>query len=188
MGLPKSFLIALGSNLPSEVGTPLQTLEAGLAALAREGYSVEKVSRFYATPCFPAGLGPDYCNACAMLDGPSDPALLLAALHRVEAQFGRERERRWGSRTLDLDLLAAGETVMPNEAAQTRWRTLAMEKQTEVSPPELILPHPRLQDRAFVLVPLCDIAADWRHPLLGRTARELCDALPEQARAEVVPM
>ncbi|MCA0941485.1 2-amino-4-hydroxy-6-hydroxymethyldihydropteridine diphosphokinase [Salipiger pacificus] len=188
MGLRKNFLIALGANLPSEAGTPLQTLQAGLAALAREGYRIEKVSRFYATPCFPAGFGPDYCNACAMVSGPADPASMLAALHRVEAQFGRERERRWGSRTLDLDLLAAGELVMPDEATQTQWREIAQEKQTAMTPPELILPHPRLQDRAFVLVPLCEIAANWRHTILGLTAQELCDALPEEARAEVVPM
>ncbi len=188
MGLPCGILIALGANMPSEAGTPLQTLHSALSALAREGYVVEKVSTFYATPCFPAGFGPDYCNACALLSGPSDPAAILAALHRVEAQFGRERERRWGSRTLDLDLLAVGEIVMPNEATQTRWREIAVEEQTQVTPDELILPHPRLQDRAFVLVPLCDIAANWRHPILDLTAQELCDALPEAARAEVVPM
>ena len=188
MAFRQEILIALGANLPSEAGSPLQTLQSALSALAREGYAVDQVSKYYATPCFPAGFGPDYCNACARLTGPSDPAEILAALHRVEAQFGRERARRWGSRSLDLDLLAVGETVMPDEATQSRWREIAVEEQTQRTPDTLILPHPRLQDRAFVLVPLCDIAANWRHPILDRTARELCEALPEETRAEVVPM
>ncbi|WP_353473705.1 2-amino-4-hydroxy-6-hydroxymethyldihydropteridine diphosphokinase [Salipiger sp. H15] len=183
-----NILIALGANLPSDAGSPRETLQAALAALEGEGYQVVKVSNFYATPCFPAGFGPDYCNACAQLTGSGNPAEILAALHRVEARFGRERTLRWGSRTLDLDLLAVGETVMPDEATQTRWREITADQQQGVTPDRLILPHPRLQDRGFVLVPLCDIAADWRHPILGRSVRELCDALPAEARAEVVPI
>ncbi|MBE9637655.1 2-amino-4-hydroxy-6-hydroxymethyldihydropteridine diphosphokinase [Salipiger mangrovisoli] len=188
MAFGQEILIALGANLPSEEGTPHETLKAALTSLAREGFAIADVSDFYATPCFPAGFGPDYCNACARLTGPADPHEILAALHRVETQFGRARARRWGSRTLDLDLLAVGETVMPDEATQTLWREISAEQQRENTPERLILPHPRIQDRAFVLVPLCDIAADWRHPILGSTARELCDALPAEARAEVVRM
>ncbi|WP_235952958.1 2-amino-4-hydroxy-6-hydroxymethyldihydropteridine diphosphokinase [Salipiger sp. PrR002] len=188
MASDQQILVALGANLPSEAGSPLQTLRAALTALESEGYTVEAVSRFYATPCFPAGFGPDYVNACARLSGRGHPAEVLAALHRVEAQFGRERERRWGSRTLDLDLIAIGEIVMPNTTTQSEWRNIPADKQQGVTPTELILPHPRLQDRAFVLVPLQDIAADWRHPILAKSVAQMCAELPQEQRAEVVPM
>ncbi|MGR3375091.1 2-amino-4-hydroxy-6-hydroxymethyldihydropteridine diphosphokinase [Salipiger abyssi] len=181
-------MIALGANLPSAAGGPADTLRAALADLPRHGLALRDVSRFYATPCFPEGAGLDYVNACALLDGPDDPEKVLAALHAIEAEHGRARLQRWGSRSLDLDLLAMGDTVLPDATSQAEWRSLPLREQGRRSPERLILPHPRIQDRAFVLVPLCDIAPDWRHPLLGQSVRALCDALPEADRAAVRPL
>ena len=182
------YLIALGGNLPSIAGPPQDTLRAGLDQLARSGVEIEAVSRFFRTPCFPAGAGPDYVNAAARLrfDGP--PERLLAVLHDVEAEFGRERVQRWGRRTLDLDLVAAGNAVLPDRATFETWRALPGDEQRRQTPDRLILPHPRLQDRAFVLAPLAEVAADWVHPVLGKTVDEMLKALPDKAVAEVQPL
>ena len=181
-------LIALGANLSSAIGSPAETLRAAIEALSASGERVLRVSRFFATPCFPAGAGPDYVNACIAASGEASAAELLARMHRIEHDFGREREQRWGSRSLDLDLLAHGQEIAPDAASQSKWRGLSLEEQKVRAPEELILPHPRMHERAFVLVPLCDIAPDWRHPLLGQTVREMCAALPQQARDEVKPL
>lgn len=165
-------------------------MRAALAGMPDEGLNVVRCSRFYSTPCFPAGAGPDYVNAAAVVaprDG-MDAAGILAALHRIEAAFGRTRVTRWGMRTLDLDLLAFGDLILPDAAEQTRWRGLSPKDQAIAAPDRLVLPHPRLQDRAFVLVPLAEVAPDWRHPLLGQSVTELRNALPRAELEAVRPL
>jgi 2-amino-4-hydroxy-6-hydroxymethyldihydropteridine diphosphokinase len=183
-------LIAFGANLPFEGDPPEVTLHRAVAALGEEGLSVLAVSRFFATPCFPAGAGPDYVNAAAEIDcGQAvDLAAVLARLHAVEARFGRQRVQRWGMRTLDIDLLAMGDSVLPDAATHDRWRELRADAQIGSTPDRLILPHPRLQDRAFVLVPLADVAPDWVHPRLGLSVREMLEALPGPDRDAVKPL
>ncbi|MGL4236529.1 2-amino-4-hydroxy-6-hydroxymethyldihydropteridine diphosphokinase [Tabrizicola sp.] len=183
-------LIALGANLPFEGEPPAETLRRAVKALSEEGFSVLAVSRFFATPCFPVGAGPDYVNAAAALEfsNEDDPASILAKLHFVESYFGRKRLQRWGMRTLDIDLLALGDSVVPDAETQDIWRKLPPDGQIRDAPDQLILPHPRLQDRAFVLVPLADVAPDWVHPLTGRSVREMLDALPQADRDAVKPL
>lgn len=91
-------------------------------------------------------------------------------------------------RTLDIDLVALGDSVLPDGATQDAWRRLPPEAQVRTTPDRLILPHPRLQDRAFVLVPLADVAPDWVHPRTGQTVRQMLDALPAEDRAAVKPL
>lgn len=180
IGLKNLNLVALGANLFSSSGPPAETLRAALRAMPSEGLAVQRLSRFWRTPAHPAGSGPDYVNAAAVVAGELDPAQTLAALHRIEAALGRIRDGgRWQSRGIDLDLLAVGDLVLPDIPTQDRWRALAPEAQATLAPETLVLPHPRLQDRGFVLAPLAEVAPQWAHPRTGRTvARMLADLDP----------
>lgn len=180
-------LVALGANLPQADHAPVITLRQALAEMqARLG--PVSASRFYRTPAVPSGSGPDYVNAAARITSNMVPEVALEVLHRIEADLGRNRTTRWAPRVCDLDLLAAGDLVLPNGAEQQRWMRLDLGKAQTVSPPHLILPHPRMQERAFVLVPLAEIAPDWRHPVLGQTARQMRDALPQAERDAISPL
>lgn len=180
-------LVALGANLPQADHAPVITLRQALAQMqARLG--VVSASRFYRTPAVPAGSGPDYVNAAARVDCAMVPEDALEVLHRIEADLGRNRTTRWAPRVCDLDLLAAGDLVLPDVSEQRRWMRLDLGKAQTVSPPHLILPHPRMQERAFVLVPLAEIAPDWRHPVLHKTVGEMREALSEADRAAISPL
>ncbi len=181
-------VIALGANLSLRGCGPKVTLERSLIAMAEAGLVIRKTSRFFATPCFPAGAGPDYVNAAVLIESDLTPQGVLDLLHRIEHDFERAREQRWGMRTLDLDLVCWDELVLPDDAEYQRWLTLPPEDQTKSAPEHLILPHPRLQDRAFVLVPMMDVAPDWRHPVLDRTVTQMVAALPPDEVAEVKPL
>jgi len=178
-------LVAFGSNQSSVAGGPRETVLRSMELLKEQGCPLERVSPLYTTPGYPAGSGPDFINAVAQLRYQQEPAHLLEILHNVESQLQRRRDVRWGQRTVDLDLLAVEDVILPDADTQALWRALPLERQMKEAPDKLILPHPRIQDRAFVLVPLCDIAPDWTHPTLGKTAREMLNDLPEQDKEEI---
>ena len=153
---PTRCVIALGSNL----GDRLENLLVGIDELAvANGVQIDALSRLYETA--PVG-GPDeqgpYLNAALTLTTTLGAGELLALLHRIEASRERERTVHWGPRTLDLDLLIYGDLVSDDPALQ--------------------VPHPRQHQRRFVLVPVCDVAPDLVHPVLGRTMRDLLADLP----------
>lgn len=187
---PEQLLIALGGNLPFEGQSPVEMVPLAVAALRDMGLTGLRTSRLFRTPCFPAGAGPDYVNAAAAGPVPDgwDAARILQALHKVEDRFGRRRESRWGMRTLDLDLIAVGGLVLPDAATQDAWRALPPDRQVRETPDRLILPHPRLQDRAFVLVPLAEVASGWRHPRTGLTVARMLAMLPPDECRDILPL
>lgn len=162
-------LIALGANVPGPAGSPAESLRAAIARLREIGISDLKVSAFVKTPAYPPESGqPDFLNAVAIGRSARAPHEILEGLHVIERDLGRVRDIPWAARAIDLDLLAVGDIVSPE------WRAAAERgnRPNEAGGP-LILPHPRLHLRRFVLEPLVQIAPDWRHPALGLTAREL---------------
>ncbi len=186
--LPPSYtnaLIAMGSNQKSGFGDARATIDAACSLLVEQGLVIRAKSEIYRTPAFPLGSGPDFANGAIRADFDGSASALLQMCLAVEAQIGRIRNERWGPRSIDLDLLALGEQVIPSEEVVQTWMTLPLELQSQTAPKEIILPHPRMQDRAFVLVPLLDVAPDWRHPVLGQTVRQMHDALPKYMREDI---
>jgi 2-amino-4-hydroxy-6-hydroxymethyldihydropteridine diphosphokinase len=156
--------IALGANLPGPDGrAPLDTLRYAITYLNRLPHMhVIAQSRWYVTTPVPASDQPDYLNAVAVLRADAgadiDPAALLARLMAIEAACGRQRNEANAARTLDLDIIAIGDTIR--------------------AAPDPILPHLRAHLRRFVLAPLADVAPGWVHPVLGETITALLARLP----------
>ncbi len=153
--MDEAIFVGIGANLRSPAcGSPLATCMAAVDAMARVGISVRRLSRWYRSRPVPASDQPTFVNGVASVATPLSPPGLLAALHAIEVDFGRVRRRRNEARVLDLDLLAYGSRVTrPGDA--------------------LVLPHPRMHQRAFVLMPLAELAPDWVHPRLGVAVSQL---------------
>ncbi|MBW4574387.1 MAG: 2-amino-4-hydroxy-6-hydroxymethyldihydropteridine diphosphokinase [Aphanothece sp. CMT-3BRIN-NPC111] len=145
--------IALGSNL----GDSQTILESALNTLAKtSGITLQAKSSWYKTaPVGPPQ--PDYLNGCALLEAQLTPQKLLETLLKIETLFGRTRQEHWGPRILDLDLLLFDDLILET--------------------PTLQLPHPRMRERAFVLVPLAEIAPDWVEPVSGIAIAQLLQAV-----------
>jgi 2-amino-4-hydroxy-6-hydroxymethyldihydropteridine diphosphokinase len=167
----------------------VETLESALDLVANtDRITLRSRSRWFRTPAFPPGSGPDFVNAAAALETALGPESVLAALHGAEEELGRVRPARWAPRICDLDLIAMEDAVLPDRETLARWMALDLGQAQTVAPPRLILPHPRMHERGFVLVPLADIAPEWRHPATGRTVAEMLAALPGDALAEIRPL
>ena len=155
-------LIAFGSNL-SFCGQPSAVIVERAVKALGEFVDIQAVSRFYASPSWPDESKPAYVNAVVSGQSELAPEALMAALHALEAGFGRRRAEKNAPRTLDVDLLAYDDLIRNSDVKD-----------------DLVLPHPQIAARDFVLAPLCDIAPDWRHPVSGLTAREMLAVLPEK--------
>jgi 2-amino-4-hydroxy-6-hydroxymethyldihydropteridine diphosphokinase len=168
-------IVAIGANLPGPHDTaPIETCRRAAAAMdALPGLRLRALSRWYLTAPVPPSGQPPYVNAVAILQAEPEaaqpaPAMLLAALQAIEATEGRTRGERNAARTLDLDIIAMGPEGRLVRAA-----------------PDPVLPHPRADERAFVLAPLLDVVPGWVHPVLRRSVADLLRDLPSQ---EVRPL
>lgn len=159
--------VALGSNIPSKFGGSLETLNRAISDLQTSNFKLIKCSNFYETEPIPKGLGQNFINCCAIFESQLSAFDVLEHLHNLETRYGRTRDKRWGARIIDIDLIYFDELIFPEKHTLQKWIDLSPDEQIKCWPTEMILPHPRLQDRAFVLIPLRDINKDWRHPLLG---------------------
>ncbi|WP_299612838.1 2-amino-4-hydroxy-6-hydroxymethyldihydropteridine diphosphokinase [uncultured Tateyamaria sp.] len=182
-----NILVALGSNMSSDVGSPIETLQKAISELENLGAVIRAKSRFFRTPAVPSGSGPDFVNAALAIDAPWSAPETISRLHEIEAGLGRRRAGRWEQRIIDLDLLAHGDAIRPNVATVRTWMELPLDKQRDTAPGQLLLPHPRMHERAFVLVPLADVAPDWVHPITRRSVVEMRDALPPEDLSMIVP-
>ena len=165
----RSIFIGIGGNLPHPAyGSPQRTLEAALVELGRRSVRIVRLSPWYCTAPVPASDQPWFVNAVAEIatDLPADR--LLERLHDVEQAFGRLRTVPNAARMIDLDLLDFRGEIAPGGVGKAT------------------LPHPRMQDRAFVLRPLADLAPDWRHPVTGTAIGTLLTALPADQPIEHV--
>jgi len=180
--------VALGSNLSRATGTSREICNEALGLFLAAGLRITQRSSWYSAPAFPSGSGPDYVNGVVKIETGLTAPEALFALHAIESQLGRTRPHRWASRIIDLDLLAFDAVILPDRAGFERWASLPLSAQMEAAPDELILPHPRMQDRAFVLVPLAEIAPNWMHPVFRKTAAEMCADLPSEAVAGILPL
>lgn len=141
--------IALGSN----IGDSVATLAAAIEELsAIPGVQLVAISSWYRTKAV-GPPQPDYINGCIILQAKLSPQELIETLLATERKFGRVRQQRWGPRSLDLDILLYNDLIIDS--------------------PKLQIPHPRMYERAFVLVPLAEIAPDWVDPISGFTMKEL---------------
>jgi 2-amino-4-hydroxy-6-hydroxymethyldihydropteridine diphosphokinase len=158
-------LIGIGGNLGSaRFGPPRETLSAALAALKEERVKVLTRSGWYLTEPVPRSDQPWFVNAVVSLATELEAKDLLTALQAIEGQFGRVRGEPNAPRVLDLDILDYQGEVM--------------------NATSLVLPHPRLHERRFVLVPIAEIAPDWRHPILELTAAQLLARMPSEQQIE----
>ena len=164
-------LVALGANLPTaRHGTPAEGLEAALPALAEHGIRTVVRSRWYRSAPMPPATGQWFVNGVVRVETTLDPVPLMQGLLAVEAAFGRRRSAAGAPRPLDLDLLDYDSKVI--------------DRAGDRSGPALVLPHPRLAERAFVLAPLVEVAPDWRHPVTGATAASLLAAVAAEQSVE----
>ena len=164
-------LIGIGGNLPcATFGPPRRTCGAALSLLATRGVDIIARSRWFESAPVPASDQPWYLNGVAAVTTTLDAAALVAEVLHVEAELGRQRSIPNAPRTIDIDVLAYNDVIITGD-----------------HPGAVEIPHPRLHVRAFVLMPLHDIAPDWRHPVSGAALSKLIEALPKDQTCRPIP-
>ena len=135
-------------------------------------------SKWYSSASFLDEREPRYVNVGLEFNTNLKPVELLNFTSGLENKYGRKRQRRWDPRTCDIDILLCDQLILPSKLYFNKWLNLNLSDQIKLVPDELILPHPRLQERTFFLKPLNDLQSDWKHPFLNMNAKEMLDSLP----------
>ncbi|MEQ1649033.1 MAG: 2-amino-4-hydroxy-6-hydroxymethyldihydropteridine diphosphokinase [Hyphomicrobiaceae bacterium] len=171
--------IAIGANVRGNYGHPTDSLRRSLVEMGRAGINIKGISSTYLTKPYGYGLQPHYYNAVAVGHSTLPPAVVLRNLKRIERAAGRRLGRRNGPRPLDLDVLYfRGQRLgwgMPKGVDKPKRRR-----------GDLIIPHPEIAKRGFVLVPLLEVCPHWVHPVTGVTGGQLLARLGAQARGVTV--
>jgi 2-amino-4-hydroxy-6-hydroxymethyldihydropteridine diphosphokinase len=163
-------IISLGSNVTSRWGNSETTVLQALRELQSEGIGVLRSSRLYRTKPYGLTHQPNFTNAIALIHTSRSPNALLAILKRIEARAGRRSSSpRWGPRALDLDIVDYNRRIL--NCPKCNMQVFISHKRS------LILPHPEVASRPFVLEPLHEIAPNWHHPISGLTAMQLLKRL-----------
>ncbi len=158
-------LIALGANLPSRYGDPEDTLYAAVEALKEVGLDVVSTSSVWSTAPVPVSDQPWYRNAVVSVQTSLNVHALMQCLQKVELNFGRVRSVKDAPRVIDLDIIAYHDEIY--------------------SDVDCMIPHPRMHLRAFVLMPLQEIAPGWLHPVSGMSVQKMIDSMPEGQEIEI---
>ena len=169
----KKYFIALGSNLETQNLSRLEIISTALGHFSQFKIILIKVSSFWESRSYPDRTQPDFINAVVEVHSELNPYQILLELKNIEKKMGRKNKTRWGSRILDLDIIGSGSIILPNNFEFNKWLKMPLHKQIKIQPDELILPHPRIQDRLFVLNPLNEVAPHWTHPVFNKTPLEL---------------
>ena len=174
-----NYVVVLGSNLSSKFGNSSQTLKKCIGEMGSY-LDIDSMleSNWYISDSFLDEREPRYVNVGVRFSTNLKPKELLNLTSGLENKYGRQRERRWGARTCDIDILLCDQLITPNKLNFKKWLNLSLSDQIRLFPSELILPHPRLQERTFFLKPLNDLQPDWIHPFLKMNAKEMLDSLP----------
>ena len=174
-----NYVVVLGSNLSSEFGNSAETLKKCVDEI-RSNPSIESLieSNWYISSSFLDKRDPRYVNVGIRFSTKLKPIKLLHFTSGLEYKYGRMRQERWGPRTCDIDILLCDQLILPSKLSFNKWLNLNLSDQIKLVPDELILPHPRLQERTFFLKPLIDLQPDWIHPFLKVKAKEMLDSLP----------
>ena len=159
-------LIALGSNISGPWGTPQQSVQHALQALNRDGLTLVEASRLLLTAPFGKPNQPPFVNAVAHIETHLSPLALLQKLHAIEKEAGRRRKTHWGPRTLDLDIIDYHGLVR--------------------STGKLVLPHPGIAERIFVLKPISELSVKWRHPASHLSAQAMLRKLKRYSQGQEI--
>ena len=171
-------IISLGSNVTSRWGNSDITVLEALKCLRRYGIRVVRRSRLYRTAPYGPVRQPDFINAAALISTSIPPIPLLSLFKKIETKAGRETGNRWGPRALDIDILDYNHMV-------TNW-SIHDKQVFKYSQLRLILPHPGIASRAFVLWPLLDIVPNWHHPVSGQTVAQMLKRLHSARQGRVI--